>query len=435
MDRTRYDLSHYSFQVGEIGRVQTFAVLPVVAGDSLNVSWSGVFRLSPLRRQLTMDARIDLFGFFIPYRHIYGQTWIDLIRQGVDETQTLPVAQKGNNTHYGRLAYPTQGEAASLPLWLVGGYNRIWHRYFRFPTEPEWSTTQLNAIDPTGHSDANARDYGFSAARLKTIWTTPIDAELDASDQRVGIASNQLDLLALAQTRARLSTERQREFFGQRYSDIMERAFGSPVSEEADQRPYLLGRHQMWMSGWDIEGTDDATLGQYAGKSQSVTSFKLPRRFFPEHGTLWIVGCVRFPTIAEHETHYLISNPNPTYTEISGDPKLWMNQGPRTEDLNDYFATPGNILDGGLAPYGQWYRMHPNIVHRKYVTVQGFPFLDTGESKVTSRNRQRYVDGGRDYDKVFATQSLAHWQSAGRVTVIADRVIPGVKSSIFAGGA
>ena len=82
--RCSYDLSHFSFLTGRIGRLQTLSVMPVVAGDSFELMLEGVFRLSPLRRQLVMDCRVDLMAFYIPHRHIYGDDWVNFIRQGVE---------------------------------------------------------------------------------------------------------------------------------------------------------------------------------------------------------------------------------------------------------------------------------------------------------------------------------------------------------------
>jgi hypothetical protein len=47
-NRNAYDLSHFSFSLGAIGSLQTLSVVPIVAGDSMQLDLQGVFRLSPL---------------------------------------------------------------------------------------------------------------------------------------------------------------------------------------------------------------------------------------------------------------------------------------------------------------------------------------------------------------------------------------------------
>ena len=88
-NRSVYDLSHFSMNVGQIGALQTLSTIPVVAGDTLDINLQGVFRLSPLRRNLYLDCMVDLFAFYVPHRHIYGDDWVDFVRQGTDETVTF----------------------------------------------------------------------------------------------------------------------------------------------------------------------------------------------------------------------------------------------------------------------------------------------------------------------------------------------------------
>src|SRR5206468_4098422 len=33
-------------------------------------------RLSPLRRGLAIDSTVDIFTFYVPHRHVYGEQWI-----------------------------------------------------------------------------------------------------------------------------------------------------------------------------------------------------------------------------------------------------------------------------------------------------------------------------------------------------------------------
>ena len=50
LDRCSYDLGHFTIQCGAIGALQTLSLIPVCAGDSFEIDFNGVFRLSPLRR-------------------------------------------------------------------------------------------------------------------------------------------------------------------------------------------------------------------------------------------------------------------------------------------------------------------------------------------------------------------------------------------------
>lgn len=422
--RFTYDLSHYSFQVGRLGSLMTLSTIPVIAGDSMAFDLNGVFRLSPLRRNLTVDCRVDLFAFYVPYRHVYGDDWINFLKQGIDETVTF------TTVNVGTVIQPYLGAAYNgvLPLWLIAGYNQIWNRYFRHPTA-DGDLVADNALPTAGHGQR----YGRECAHLPAIWNTPIDGEIDESDTRFALVdTDKIDLIEMARQKARLVTERRREFYSQRYRDVLARSFGSSVNVDADERPTLLMRSSSWMSGYDVDGTADATLGTYSGKAATIGNLRCPRKFFQEHGTVWIMALLRFPPIHDQEMHFLTGREQPTYKEIAGDPDVMASEPPETVNLLDYFTNVnavGFVTDAGGAPYGQWYRMHPNHVHFDYDNVDGFSFLAGG---IPSKAIARYVSSTA-YDPVFQTQQLGHWQSQARLDVVADRVVPPVEASIFAG--
>src|SRR5260370_28641858 len=68
-----HDLSHLGFLAGQIGRLITISTTPVIAGDSFEMDAVGALRLSPLRRGLAIDSTVDIFTFYVPHRHVYGE--------------------------------------------------------------------------------------------------------------------------------------------------------------------------------------------------------------------------------------------------------------------------------------------------------------------------------------------------------------------------
>src|SRR5947207_3216288 len=95
-ERMPHDLSHLGFLAGQIGRLITISTTPVIAGDSFEMDAVGALRLSPLRRGLAIDSTVDIFTFYVPHRHVYGEQWIKFMKDGVNAT-TLPTV---NNTAY-----------------------------------------------------------------------------------------------------------------------------------------------------------------------------------------------------------------------------------------------------------------------------------------------------------------------------------------------
>src|SRR2546427_9678007 len=79
-----HDLSQPDFLAGQIGRLITISTTPVIAGDSFEMDAVGALRLFPLRRGLAIDSPVDIFTFYVPHRHVYGEQWIQFMKDGVN---------------------------------------------------------------------------------------------------------------------------------------------------------------------------------------------------------------------------------------------------------------------------------------------------------------------------------------------------------------
>src|SRR5258708_34496983 len=77
-----HDLSHLGFLAGQIGRLITISTTPVIAGDSFEMDAVGALSLSPLRRGLAIDSTVDIFTFYVPHLHVYGEHWFSFLRVG-----------------------------------------------------------------------------------------------------------------------------------------------------------------------------------------------------------------------------------------------------------------------------------------------------------------------------------------------------------------
>jgi len=420
MDRGRYDLSHLCIQCGEMTRLQCCTTIPVMAGDSISINWQGVMRLSPLVRQLTVDATVDMFAFYRPHRHCYQQDWIDFMLEGTDEAITF------DTIDYSTIHIEHMGCARLSginPLWPNAMYNEVWNRYFRIPTDDGAILAPDNFPTTT-----NPARYGRFSARPKSIWTTGVDITTDSSDREVPAVSV-MDILDLAQIKGRYHSEQVRDWFGNRYTDILGELWGSKANADADERPTLLMRNKQFLSGYDIDGTGDASLGTYSGKSANMVNLQMPRRFIPEHGAIMLMALVRFPVIHLNEIHHLMKQSQPTYKQISGDYKLWENEPPIEHQVQDFFARSTDTTPIGHMPYGQWYRSHPNVVHDQFREVTGFTFLVNDPTDLDSA---RYGATG-EYANVFQTEALGHWQIQSLVDAQVSRAIPGPLQSVFAG--
>src|SRR5256885_852701 len=63
---------------------------------------------------------------------------------------------------------------------------------------------------------------------------------------------------------ANLHTDQERDYFMQRYHDVIS-SFGGKTSYDADNRPLLVMRSNLWASVYDVDGTDQTSLCQFSG--------------------------------------------------------------------------------------------------------------------------------------------------------------------------
>lgn len=436
MQRTPYDLSFHSDCTGRIGSLMCNGFIPVLAGDSISINAEHIFRLSPLRRSLLHDGQVDLFAFYTPWRHTYGSDWIDMIKQGTDSSGiTLPVLATGASTSY--TGQVLELGAGSVAKWVYSTYNQIWNRYFRFlKLTPEVPDDYIGVGYPSGHTTANSpvdgslrvREHGFPCARLKRPWTTGITPDIIAADHEVAAASSKFDLLDLQKQVQIYKTQISREWFSIRYNDVLQTVFGSGVNADVDERPTLIMRKKYSLSGRDVDGSDDATLGSHVSKSLARFPFSFRRKFIPEHGCIHLMTLVRFPTIMEEEMHPIIKG-DQDYLRMAGDYQLTQAQEPLVTNINEWHMREGTSVLGTI-PFGQFWRTQPNFVHKKYADLTGFQFLRGAE--VDSHREAVYSDPN-DYDSVFSSEQLGHWQSQSTIQVEAMRHYPTAQQSLYAG--
>src|SRR5258706_246991 len=97
--RIPYVLSYICFLADQTGRFITFSTTPVVAGASFDIDAVRALRLLPLRRGLAIDSTVDIFTFYVPHRHVYGEQWIKFMKDGVNATPLPTVNTTGYIDH------------------------------------------------------------------------------------------------------------------------------------------------------------------------------------------------------------------------------------------------------------------------------------------------------------------------------------------------
>src|SRR5258708_38539391 len=87
------------FLAGQIGRLITISTTPGIGGASFEMDAVGALRLSPLRRSLAIDSTVDIFTFYVPHRHVYGEQSIKFMKDGVNASPLPSVNPTGYIDH------------------------------------------------------------------------------------------------------------------------------------------------------------------------------------------------------------------------------------------------------------------------------------------------------------------------------------------------
>src|SRR5260221_11760031 len=88
------------------------------------------------------------------------------------------------------------------------------------------------------------------------------------------------DIMGLQAAYANLHTDQERDYFMQRYHDVIS-SFGGKTSYDADNLPLLFMRSNLWASSYDVDGTDQRSLGQFSGRVQQPDEHSLPLLLCP----------------------------------------------------------------------------------------------------------------------------------------------------------
>src|SRR5438128_5656431 len=98
-------------------------------------------------------------------------------------------------------------------------------------------------------------------------------------------STTSIDIMGLQAAYANLHTDQERDYFMQRYHDVIS-SFGGKTSYNADNRPLLVMRSNLLASGYDVDGTDQPSLGRFSGRVEQTYKHSLPRFSVAEHGNI-----------------------------------------------------------------------------------------------------------------------------------------------------
>lgn len=307
----------------------------------------------------------------------------------------------------------------TVPRHVVSDYARIWAHYFRDPhsvSDPD-SELALNTINKLYSTPALKRDdpptidptprFGLRAGALKTYHTAimqhappgqsiPIDV-VDASANEYS-----LDVTKIPGAAARWRQETVEEWTSARFEDLYSSLFGVAPPVELEKVPMYLGASKQWLSSIDIDGTAGSDFGSVVGKLTGQAQWGLPRKFFKEQGTVWVLATLRPHPVFTQAKHYLDNVARFREFSTLWGTKIAERELPRSVNLDEIFWNGASNTRAGYVPSQQHYRTHPSFSH-----------IDLDESDTGWEARDTPLTGAASqltppYEDVFATLRGGH---------------------------
>lgn len=422
-ERQSVDLSRFVFTCGQIGRLKTVDITHVLPGDGFECDMVGSFRLSPLRRGLALDTKLEFFTFFIPYRYI-TDNFEQMVTEGPEGSQTLSTLNilalgPGGSGYLG----VRPSDNGLIPEYMARAYASIYNNFFKIPDQPDHS---FNPTNWNGEEPQN----GLAVAHLKNYWTAPLPASYESTaDVAIDTTGGTMDIRDFALATANLHQMQERGLFSTRYRDQID-AWGGSAPLDTDQRPELIQRTQMWASGYDVNGTTDTSMGQFSGRIQQSFSHKVPRYFVREHGIIMTVCVPRFPPIHDAVVSYEVGMGTALdYARVCNDPTQIGALGHENVQFSRMFIG-GDPSQMFKMAYGQHYRVAgPDYVDHQYVALDGYPFI----TPVPSNPDECVIINSNDYDEMFQTDQLFHWNIQMKTNVQCQRFTVTTRDTLMVG--
>src|SRR5205807_9513822 len=149
----------------------------------------------------------------------------------------------------------------------------------------------------------------------KNIWTAPLPPETELSRQMT-TSTTSIDIMGLQAAYANLHTDQERDYFMQRYHDVIS-SFGGKTSYDADNRPLLVMRSNLWASRSEERRVGKECRSRwwpflYKKRRKANDSHAYCSQYFcvPEYGTA--NGLLQF-----HAVHFMLTLPT-----VSVDPNI-----------------------------------------------------------------------------------------------------------------
>lgn len=181
-----------------------------------------------------------------------------------------------------------------------------------------------------------------------------------------------------------------------------------------------LNESPFMMPGMELESINPAQIGGKVGG-------RVPRKFIPEHGTIYFFTCVRVKPTYDKSKDYLLDdivnfgNPRKLLAHPAG-----ASAQPEPIKLADLFSDSSSSDVIGYVPWNHWHRSHSDYWNPDFENVdEGWPQRDTPTSKLELRRHP-------NYDEIFSTNQFGNGQIHSMFNVTAMRNLGATTDSVKA---
>ena len=424
----RYDRSGHRLVSMELGRWQCLRQEWMTAGEVITPTLKGWIRLSQLREPMATDVQVTMAAFYTPMRYLWDG-WLDYIKEGVDSTATIPTRAlptgEGQTVAWDSLGLGDVRPSDVIAKHWTDNWRRIWWWYMRFPDDTE-------ALDPYDYGAASndILRYGRKAVSLESLATRlRREPSLDGNDfelttKNAGSGREKFDLRDLGQLQARLSSEVTRDWYARdRYQEVMNEIWHTNVGENPEERPFLVGHHEGWMSGRDLAAMDGDNLGAVAGAMKVDIAHSFGPILAPEHGVLSYWMTLRIPPVYAEHSSFLATTDDWRHEDWTGEPGLLASRPPFGVKRRQIVQRGEDQTVLGYTPAGQHLRT-------------GWSSIDSRiADRHTTLNGLKLTEGWYHPSVSHAFVSLAYGEAYGalRFEQPSRSLVPDIKSSIYAG--
>lgn len=430
----RYDRSGVTIAAGKIGRVTCLRQEWVLPSERFRSNITGWIELGALRNRLLFDAKVDLVCTYTPARFI-DTDFPDIIKDG-PTGEVMPfstvtnIGSGSDNDEVRCLGVGRLRESLDVIDCFSVNYNNVWHWMFRHPDDQYTSALDSNQLPNNGET----QKYGRKAINLPSLPTRMREQQgTDAADYEFVTATSganeKIDLRAFERQAATFRAEQRREWMSQdRYMEVMKDIWNTNVGHNHERRPYVIDHVEGWLSGFDLEATDQSGLGAQIGKSKMRISHRMNSRRFQEHGIVAWFLVVRFPFIHDQQGSPLLDPNELDPLHFVMEPGRVAVQDPEQYTQRRLFPDNQSAATLGWVPFGQHMRTGWNNVqvHRDAVSnTPVVPSLETGAAAY------HYC---ADYDHAFQSLAFGHYTTSLRFGIESTSPVPRPESSIFVGG-